>query len=89
MFELHIIKDFFYWLYSEDYIDCRTMKKIFNPDNDINILNAMMKQLAWYDDREPMFRGFPDELFVLEEGLNFMKGAVSTCKQSCSSQKEN
>jgi hypothetical protein len=79
VFELHIIKDFFYWLYSEpgQYVDCRTMKKIFDSPDSVNIPNAMMKRLAWYDDREPVNNGFPSELFVLEAGLNLMKGAVS------------
>ena len=72
VFELHIIKDFFYWIYSEGFGTCQALKNIFDSPGAVNIADAMMKRLAYFDG----VSGPLNELFVLEDNLNFLKGAV-------------
>jgi hypothetical protein len=75
-FELHMIKDFFIWLFIEGYLDCPALQKVFGDDSSgQNNAQSMIDQLAWYDPVSG--QGFIDELFVLNRGLNHLKGAVS------------
>lgn len=77
VFELHMIKDFFFWLFQDKGIDCNTLQKVFGDGGDDSNANLIMQQLAWYDPALPE-QGFPGELFVLNRGLNHLKGAVSS-----------
>jgi hypothetical protein len=68
-----MIKDFFVWLRQNLYVTCDSLQKIFG-DPDTSAVNEMMAQLAWYD---PATQTGPvGEIFVLNRGLNHLKGAV-------------
>jgi hypothetical protein len=68
-----MIKDFFVWLIEEGYLACDGLQAIFGGDN--ANANTMMAQLAWFD--PTLQQGPLSELFVVNRGLNYLKGAVS------------
>ncbi|KAH8900705.1 hypothetical protein GQ53DRAFT_815567 [Thozetella sp. PMI_491] len=76
VFELHIIKDFFYWALHNNPnndVDCVVLQRTFGAQDDS--ASAMMTQLAWFDPAFPA-QGFPSELFILNGNLNMLKGAI-------------
>lgn len=78
VFELHMVKDFFVWLFQDQGLTCQALQNIWGIDGNgvDNNANLLMQQLAWYD---PVTgQGTLSELFVLNRGLNQLKGAVSS-----------
>jgi hypothetical protein len=68
-----MIKDFFAWLFRQEHLACDELQAIFGREG--QAANAMMAQLAWFD---PTFQTGPlNELFVVNRGLNHLKGTVS------------
>ncbi|KAI0385277.1 hypothetical protein F5Y04DRAFT_182563 [Hypomontagnella monticulosa] len=76
VFELHMIKDFFYWMVKDERgvrMSPRQLKDAFtqvdpNVNSNLNVANAMMAQMPSYDT--------PGELFIVRSGLNLLKGAI-------------
>lgn len=73
IFELHMIKDFFFWLVNGANVGftCDALQAVFGGDD--NAANQIMAQLAWYD--PDLNQGTLSELYVLNRGLNHLKGA--------------
>jgi hypothetical protein len=68
-----MIKDFFVWLITEGQLSCAALQAVFGGND--GVANTMMAQLAWFD---PSLQTGPiGELFVVNRGLNHLKGAVS------------
>ncbi|KAH9204465.1 hypothetical protein DL95DRAFT_116127 [Leptodontidium sp. 2 PMI_412] len=91
VFEKHIVKDFFYFVFERGWYDCAGLNRIFGTaNNGENAAKQMMAQMAWYD---PIHPDYPDsrlgELFVLERGLNLFKGAIMNGRPLTESERQH